>query len=188
LALAADSTLERDASIRLRVTASDGRPRAIAVRQPAWAAKIAFSLNGVAVAPVQRGGYLRVSGNWKSGDTLVLRYQMKTRAERTAANKRVALFHGPWLLAIDDQLSPGFQDEPRAENRLRIAIASDGSVDLDRARPTHAEPFTVPEARFRVNYLPGGYPMLPAEAILRPVAEQTSTRSLAWDFQFLTGN
>jgi hypothetical protein len=168
------------------VTAADGRARAIAVRQPAWAARIAISLHGVAVAPVQRGGYLRVSGNWKSGDILLLRYQMRTRAQRLAANKRVALFHGPWLLAIDDQLSPGFQDEPRAENRLRIAIASDGSVDLERTRPARTEPFTVPEARFRVNYLPGGYPMLPADAILRPVAEQTSTRSLAWEFQFLT--
>jgi hypothetical protein len=49
-----------------------------------------------------------------------------------------------------------------------------------------AAPFTVPEARFRVRYLPGGYPMLPATAILRPVAEQTSTRSLPWEFQFLT--
>jgi hypothetical protein len=37
-----------------------------------------------------------------------------------------------------------------------------------------------------VSYLPGGYPMLPASAILRPVAEQTSTRSLPWEFQFLT--
>jgi DUF1680 family protein len=187
LAVTADSTLERNASIRLSVTAADGGTRAIAVRQPAWAAKIGISLNGAPVASTQRDGYLRVSGNWKPGDTLLLEYHLKTRAERVAANNRVALFHGPWLLAIDDQMNPYFHDEPRAENRLQIAIASEGSVNLERARPARAAPFTVPEARFRVPYLPGGYPMLPATAILRPVAEQTSTRSLAWEFQFLTG-
>jgi hypothetical protein len=42
----------------------------------------------------------------------------------------------------------------------------------------------VPEARFSVEYLPGGYPMIPSRAVLRPVAEQTGTRSLNWEFWF----
>lgn len=186
LAMTADSTLERDATIRLRVTAADGRAHALSVREPAWASKIEISLNGASVARVRRDGYLRVSGNWKAGDTVLLKYRLRTRAERDAQTTRAALFHGPWLLGVDDQLNPFFYDEPHNENRLRMAIASDGAVNLDRARPMQAAPFTVPEARFRVRYLPGGYPMLPASAILRPVAEQTSTRSLPWEFQFLT--
>jgi DUF1680 family protein len=186
LAMTADSTLERDATIRLKVTAADGRARALAVRVPAWAGKIEISLNGAPTASTQRDGYLRVSGSWKTGDTVLLKYRLRTRAERDSKTTRVALFHGPWLLGIDDQLNPFFYDEPRNENRLHVAIASDGAVKLERARPMQAAPFTVPEARFRVHYLPGGYPMLPATAILRPVAEQTSTRSLPWEFQFLT--
>ena len=186
LAMTADSALERDATIRLRVTAANGRASALEVRQPAWASGIEITLNGAPMASTLRDGYLRVSGSWKTGDTVLLKYQLRTRAERDPKTNRVALFHGPWLLGVDDHLNPFFYDEPRNENRLRMAIASGGAVKLDRARPMQAAPFTVPEARFRVRYLPGGYPMLPATAILRPVAEQTSTRSLPWEFQFLT--
>ncbi|MCE5308764.1 MAG: glycoside hydrolase family 127 protein [Acidobacteriales bacterium] len=185
LAMVADSTLERDATIHMKVTAADGRKHEFGIRQPAWAAKIAVSLNGAPAASPLREGYARVGRVWKTGDTLLVKYTLRTYVERNAKTHRVALFHGPWLLGFDDQVSPYFYDEPRAENRLRVAIANDGEVNLERARPVQATPFTVPEARFRVRYLPGGYPMLPSTAILRPVAEQTSTRSLPWEFQFL---
>jgi DUF1680 family protein len=186
LAVTADSALERDATIRLRVTAADGRPRLLAVRQPAWASAMELSLDGAPCQPANRDGYRRVNRGWKAGDTLLVKYRLRTRAVREVKTGRVALFHGPWLLGIDDQLNPFFYDEPRNENRLRIAIAGDGTVNLERARPLQAAALAIPEARFRVRYLPGGYPMLPATAILRPVAEQTSTRSLPWEFLFLT--
>jgi len=186
LAMTADSTLERDATIHLKVSAADGRAHELAIRKPAWANKIQVSFNGAPAASPLREGYARLSRVWKTGDTLLVRYTLRTYAERNTKTHRVALFHGPWLLGADDQVNPYFYDEPRAENRLRIAIADDGAVSLERARPVQAAPFTVPEARFRVSYLPGGYSMLPSTAILRPVAEQTSTRSLPWEFQFLT--
>jgi hypothetical protein len=85
----------------------------------------------------------------------------------------VSIFHGPWLLAVDSGASPSFFDEPFSNNRVKIPL---GDVKLDpAAQSTSPAPFTVPVARFRLDYYPGGYPMQPARALLRPIAETTSS-------------
>ena len=51
-----------------------------------------------------------------------------------------------------------------------------GEVKLDpAASTTPGAAFRVPVAHFRLTYYPGGYPMQPAQAILRPIAEATSS-------------
>ena len=84
----------------------------------------------------------------------------------------VSIFHGPWLLGVDEASSPGFFDEPFTNNRVKLAP---GDVKLTSAAPSaSATPFAVPVAHFRLDYYPGGYPMQPARALLRPIAEATS--------------
>jgi hypothetical protein len=85
----------------------------------------------------------------------------------------VSVFHGPWLLGVDEAGSPGFFDEPFTENSVKLAP---GDVKLEPAAPTaSAAPISVPVAHFRLTYFPGGYPMQPAQAVLRPIAEATSS-------------
>jgi len=57
------------------------------------------------------------------------------------------------------------------------AAAGTKSAALDRtvASGLALAPFSIPVAHFRLAYSPGGYPMQPAQAILRPLAEATSS-------------
>jgi hypothetical protein len=109
---------------------------------------------------------------------------MQTRLERGGENGRAAIFHGPWLLAVDDEASPFFWDEPHQQNAVHLPATSDAKIVLERSPSVPSQSFAIPAARFSVEYLPGGYPMIPSRAVLRPVAEQTGTRSLNWQFWF----
>jgi hypothetical protein len=121
-----------------------------------------------------RDGYVPVTRVWHSGETIQLGYRLRSRVVSDSKHPgMVSIFHGPWLLAVDAAKSPAFFDEPSASNRVKL---SPGDVKLDSA-PSSAPPapFTVPVARFRLNYYPGGYPMQPAVALLRPIAEATAS-------------
>ena len=183
LAVAAESSLEANSKIRLRVTAADARPRAIHVRVPEWAASLAIEVNGDPEHGPVAAGYRTLRRAWHAGDVVELKYEPRTRAVAVPKSGRYALFHGPWLLAADSQMSPFFFDEPNPGNRLRLAVAADGSVKLEPA-PGAKGRFAVPAARFLADYLPEGYPMLPQKVALRPIAEQTSAPSLSWYFLF----
>jgi DUF1680 family protein len=182
LTVLADSSLARDASVSLRVTSAAGGKHALSIRVPQWARSIAISLNGTKLQSALQDGYQTLNRRWKAGDRVVLRYAMTTRIVRNAKSGQIALFHGPWLLGVDEGANPYYFDEPSHENRLRLQIAADNTVKLERAPATAAGPFGVPAARFRITYLPGGYPVAPSTALLRPIAEQTSTRSTRWEY------
>lgn len=181
LALAADSALGRDGSVSLRVTSADAGEHALAVREPAWARSVELSMNGTKLEGVSKDGYQSVSRKWKAGERLLVRYDMTTRALR-AQSGRIALSHGPWVLGVDEIASPNYYDEPHNENRVRVQIAADNAVKLERATEAAKGPFAVPAARFRITYLPGGYPVAPNQALLRPLAEQTSMRATEWEY------
>ena len=182
-AVAAESSLETKASIRLRVTSADAAQHALAIRVPEWATAVTIATNGALDRPAAAGGYRTLRRAWKTGDVVELKYAMRSRAVRVEKSGRWTLWHGPWLLGADETASPYFWDEPNPGNLLRVKIAADSSVQLDRA-PLALGRFGVPEARFRATYLPEGYPMLPQTVVLRPVAEQTGTPSTAWYFLF----
>ena len=83
----------------------------------------------------------------------------------------VSIFHGPWLLGVDEATSPYFFDEPFTNNRVKIAP---GDVKLTSAVPPHRPRRFGPGGPFPFELLPGGYPMQPAQALLRPIAKTTS--------------
>jgi DUF1680 family protein len=184
LSLRAESQLGKDGTVAITVTSAAGKSADLLIRRPDWSSGIDLRVNGVNISPLAENGYLRISRTWKTGDVLAVNYKMQTRTER-GEKGRSAVFHGPWLLAADDEASPFFWDEPHQQNVVRLpAAASGGNIALVRAPSLPAQAFAVPEARFSVEYLPGGYPMIPSRAVLRPVAEQTGTRSLNWEFWF----
>src|ERR1019366_6237559 len=112
---------------------------------------------------------------WKTGETVTLTYVLRTREVKR--DGRTAIFRGPWLLAVDEAGSPNFFDEPCTENKMQWpAQPVPGAVEYAA--------FSVPSARMRVRYLPGGYPVQPGTALLRPMAEYTggpdSNRLVFW--------
>ncbi len=187
LSVASSSTLELDGTLTLRVMESDGRRTALQLRHPSWSdgAEIHSHSGGAEIASAE--GWYRVVRPWQPGDVVTVRYSMKTRALR-GDDGRVALFHGPWLLGVAEAADPFFFDEPFTTNRLRVTVAADGSVRLMPAARGADHPFSVPAARFEVSYLPGGYPLQPGTATLRPVSEQTGMRTCDWEYWFLAGD
>ena len=144
------------------------------LRVPEWASDLSLFEADKKLPVVRRDAYVSVTRTWKAGDVLKLRYILRTRAVSDKKHAdMVSIFHGPWLLGVDSATSPHFFDEPFTSNRVKIPL---GDVKLEPAAPAASTaPFRVPVARFRLNYYPGGYPMQPAQALLRPIAETTSS-------------
>lgn len=178
----AESALEQASVVRIRVLAAGGRAVPLMVREPAWVWGIEISANGLRLATLNRDGYHRFRREWKTGDVIEVKYLLRTRVERD--KERVSIFHGPWLLGIDEARNPYFFDEPHRLNRVLLRPAKDGTADLEPDNGETAHDFAVPAARFRIPYAPGGYPAQPATARLRPVAEQTGFASTAWEYWF----
>jgi len=234
--MTADSTLSRDGTVVLTARRGSGKRLTLRIRRPGWARGIEARLNQKKLAAGVRDGYLEISRKWRGGDVVELRYSLRTFQARVAGGDGVVLQHGPWILGVDAEATPGFFDrpgsgsplrrlwewtkrwmeaafrapswreglrclwewvkglaaaafgEPGPQRRLRLPAAEwNGDLDLEPAQgdaevPTHR--FAVPAARFRVEYLPGGYPAQPATALLRPIAEQTGMPTTSWMFVF----
>jgi DUF1680 family protein len=174
LTIHAESALERNASVELTVAKADGQSHELRVRVPEWASAVKLSLAGQPLKTSLEDGYLAASRVWKAGDVLTATYALQTRlVMRGSEGRQVAVFHGPWLLAVDQTTSPAFFDEPSNENKVKLPEI-DGHVQLKPApMEATAARFAVPVAHFRLNYLPGGYSIQPQTALLRPIAEYT---------------
>lgn len=81
----------------------------LALRIPAWSAKTEVALNGKAITGVKPGTYLELAREWKSGDTVTLRFDMGIRAEAGDLEQygKASFYRGPILLAHDEQMAKG---------------------------------------------------------------------------------
>ena len=172
LTVSAASSLGRDGTVTLRVLAAPAAPRVLSIRLPAWADRVSVGLNRQPIDGKSGDGRWQAVRVWKAGDELAIRYAMRTRtAAHPEDHNRLAIFHGPWLLGVDAHDSPAFFDEPFQQNRVVL--------------PAVASPASTPAAHFRLEFLPGGYPIQPQTALLRPIADQTSLPdATAWVFWF----
>ena len=189
LAMSAASGLGRDGTVALQVLAAAASPVLLSIRVPAWADRVDVTLNGRTLEGTSGKGFWQTTRAWALGDRLVVRYALRTRTvEDPADRSRLAIFHGPWLLGVDAHDSPAFFDEPFQENRIVLPEgASSGEYRLQAPSSRSAGPgaFTAPVAHFGLQFLPGGYPVQPQVALLRPIADQTSLPdATAWVFWF----
>lgn len=175
LTVRADSSLERTATIQLSVLKTDKKAHVLRVRLPEWTSAVKLSLAGQPLKTEIQDGYVSASRIWQAGDVVTATYALQTRlVKRTNAGKQVAVFHGPWLLAVDESASPAYFDEPSNENKVELP-EKNSQLHLAVAAATSASArFAVPVAHFRLNYLPGGYSIQPQSALLRPIAEYTA--------------
>lgn len=181
--LKAESSLEEDGAVRVSVAQDSRKPVALEVRKPKWVETLEVRVNGAEAAASTREGYLRIETALRAGDEVEVRYWMKTQV-KSDGKGRIAIFHGPWLLGVNEHDNPTYFDEPYQENRLLAKPDSDGMVRLEKTREVPSRPFRVRAARFEVGYLPGGYPMQPGRARLTAVAEQTGIPSVPWEYWF----
>lgn len=180
----AESGLEHSATVRLTVTKAGETATPLLIREPSWAYGVEISSNGLRLATLNRDGYHRLSQRWKPGDQVLLKYILRSYSKTDPESGRVSLWHGPWLLGATEAASRYFFDEPHHANRLDLKPFSSGELDLEPDPAPDANPFRVPQARFRVAYAPGGYGFAPSWVTLRPVAEQTGYGSSAWEYWF----
>lgn len=188
LTMQANSTLEQDAVVTLTVTKSDGRELPLRVRQPAWVDTLELELNHHPITGITVRGYLEVRSRWRRGDTLTIRYPLRTRLVSQAPDShRFAIMRGPWVLGVDAQHAPRYFDEPFEKNRIILPTPTNGdevALKLVAGKPGAAA-FTVPISYVSLAYLPGGYPVQPQTVILRPIAECTTLADgTKWAFWF----
>ncbi len=186
LSIEAQSSLERDASVVLKITSASGAAEtSIMVRHPEWAVSIELRLNGSVIAPKEQDGYLIASRSWKTGDVLELQYRPVIRREVKVADRRGSLFYGPWLLGLDRLDSEPYFNEETAQNVLIGSRADMVSAHASGTPPESGKSFEVPISHFPIGYRQAEYPMQPGITILRPVCEQTKMPSTDWEFRFL---
>ena len=127
---------------------------------------MSVAVNGRKSRQEPRAGYIELET--RAGDVVTLTYVFRTRVVRHPSADKVAVFRGPWLLGVDEAASPAFFDEPSNENRVMLP-------PQPAARVAMPQDFSAPAGHLEVRYLPGGYPMQPRNALLRPIAEHTGT-------------
>jgi len=81
----------------------------ISLRIPAWSAQTSISVNGIPIENVKPGSYQRITREWKKGDQIILKLDM--RARLIELNGYQAMMRGPILLARDSRFIDGFVDE-----------------------------------------------------------------------------
>lgn len=119
-----------DGDVLLTFGAGTGRPAALYLRIPSWSRQTTVWVNGkpAAAAPAP-GAYLRLERDWKRGDTVRLRFDVRPRL--TAANPRVrddigkvAVERGPLVYAMEglDQSVPMWETS--------LALRPDGEAEF----------------------------------------------------------
>lgn len=88
-------------AVTITVTKAAGKG-ALLLRVPGWCEGASLAVNGKPADATARGGYIRVSGPLKTGDSIALTLPRKLRIEATVDDPNtVALLHGPLVLAGD---------------------------------------------------------------------------------------
>jgi DUF1680 family protein len=188
LALKAVSTLGKDETCRIEVVESDGFEHIVAVRCPAWADAPRITVNGGGAAEGEGGAVRTIHREWRKGDVLAIRYPLRTRTVKNPSNPALVGFaRGPWILGAEPDGSPAFFDEPMSQTVIRVPGLPERPelAPAPEVAPDSAGVFALPAARAGLPFIPGGYPMQPQVALLRPIAEQTGLRDMnEWVFWF----
>ena len=107
------------------VSGIDG-PFELKFRIPEWSENTTVSINGQAPQKVPSGDYYRLTRNWKAGDEVSIKFDLRPRIEKDSVSGRIAICKGPYVYAMDKRYEANF-DKP-----ADIAMGTDG-------RPAFAE-------------------------------------------------
>ena len=93
-------------------------------------------------------------------------------ADLTEQPVKAAVFYGPWLLSVIDELDPSFHGEPWRNNVIHLpeTVTRPASASGPAGNPCIVE-----DAHLVLDYRHDGFPD-PCTVTLRPVSEQTPYR------------
>ncbi len=120
---------------------------ALRVRIPAWSAATTLSLNGAPQPAPGAGNYLVLEREWRDGDRVALRWDMRGRLERAPGRPDFgAVLRGPLVLAQDARLTA---DGPAAL-RAPVTLAADASGHVALTLVTDRGPENIAQ-RYRLE-------------------------------------
>ena len=142
------TTYPETGTVRVLLRQAPHGEHTISLRIPGWSKLTELSANGTAIA-VQPGEYARVRRQWKQGDVLEVKLDMRGRVLSAPDSKdQLAIMRGPVLLAMDNRLiepqdvaawlyadAQGFIElQPAAKKPADVWMAFDVSFEV---KPSH---------------------------------------------------
>jgi len=110
--------------IKLTLQPSQESRFALKLRIPAWSRNTSLSVNGQ-VVPCPAGAYAKLERDWRRGDSVVLKLDLRGRAVPAPSGApQLAVMRGPIVLALDNRLA-----QPQDKDVL-LATDADGDVGL----------------------------------------------------------
>lgn len=115
-----ETAYPESSSLRLTLVGGETAEFTLRLRHPHWAGTMRAAVNGTALATDSKpGSWLDLRRSWAAGDVLTVDLPFTARTEAMPDNPdRIALFHGPVLLAAD--LGP--VDDPHAREPLYVPV------------------------------------------------------------------
>ncbi|WP_084163798.1 glycoside hydrolase family 127 protein [Olivibacter sitiensis] len=143
--------------IAIRVGLKKEEDMTLSVRIPSWSKDSKVKLNGDLLNELPSQGYVKIKRKWKSGDEITVQLDMSARLEeRGGAEKQLALFRGPILLARDSRLIG-----PPVGVALAPVHLAEGTIQIEPVE-TNTDGIWL---KFKAKFLPESYTETGAEPV-----------------------
>ena len=177
LLLERDVSADRQCYFAVTVERAPENGVKLALRKPRWAEAMALEVDGQAVKATEQDGYMVLGAPLKKGSRVEVTFSLKTELvlrdgtrivpeDLPAEGAEAAVFHGPWLMGVDEAYDPLFFGEPWGDNRILLRPENKGDAVTGGA-------FGLPVARIWCTYTHGGFPDVQS-VVLRPISERTA--------------
>jgi hypothetical protein len=168
-----------DGEVRISVAPEKPHDFAVYVRIPGWSLDNAVAVNGKPVTGLESGAYLPIRRRWSAGDTIHLRFDMKTQLVKANPavvedRGRVALQRGPIVFCME------LLDQPEAvqQSGLSNCVADVSAATEARFVPDLLEGVMVLEHQGSVSRSSAGLSLYNAAHESRPQEETRTTFKL----------
>ena len=140
--LAMDTTFPEGDSATLKLSLQAPRELTLALRRPSWAGEgFSVKVNGEEIKDSSKpGSYVKLTRNWKSGDTVALALPKTLRLEPLPDNShRAAILWGPLVLAGNLGPENSFRGRNRNPGAVPVLVAAERPV-TDWLKPLPDKP------------------------------------------------
>lgn len=141
------STVNHDGTLccRLEIVENRNEPMALIFRQPAWAEPVSLLLNGEEISAQRTPQGARLNRSWRKGDRVEAHMLCKPRlalrdgrwlspGQLEDRPVEAALFFGPWLMGVCENIEPLFFGEPWQGNRVQLSLTPESNLHTQGPR------------------------------------------------------
>ncbi len=116
----------KSGTVEMDITLQQQQNMEIFVRIPAWSKNTKLSVNGEIVNDVQAGRYTSIKRTWKTGDKIIVDFDMRGRViEMGTTTRSAAIMRGPIVLARDSRF-----EDAGLEAALKPVTDENGYIEL----------------------------------------------------------